>query len=102
MSRFILSKNKVLEQYNILKELCDEVAYSLKTNNDVGKVLEENTDCSFAVHSIEGLILIRDKRRAWFFGQGWDFRELEFLFNNGLRKFVIDNENDLKIFLKFI
>ena len=40
-TKFILSKSKVLEQYNKVKEIGDVVSYSSKTNQMVTKILEE-------------------------------------------------------------
>lgn len=42
--RFIIHRKKVLEQYNKLKDLGLIVSYSLKTNSEVGKILEKETD----------------------------------------------------------
>ena len=39
-AKFILSKSKVLEQFKIVDEVSDYVSYSLKTNFEVGEVLE--------------------------------------------------------------
>ena len=102
MSKFILSKSKVLEQFNLVEEISDSVSYSLKTNFEVGEVLEEISSCWFSVHSLESLKLIKDKARVWFFGQAWNNDYLNSLFNEGVRNFVVDNENDLNLFLDFI
>ncbi len=102
MAKFILSKSKVLEQFKIVNEVSDLVSYSLKTNFEVGEVLEDISDCSFSVHSLESLKLIKNKSRVWFFGQAWNFDYLESLFNEGVRSFVVDNEKDLDLFLEFI
>ena len=102
MAKFILSKSKVLEQFNIVDSISDSVSYSLKTNFEVGGVLEEISDCFFSVHSLESLKLIKDRNKVWFFGQAWNNDELESLFNEGVRSFVVDNENDLNLFLDFI
>ncbi len=101
-ARFILSKSNVLEQYKAVKALADDVSYSFKTNPKVGKVLEKETDSCFSLHSIENLDLIKDKKRIWLFGQAWDKAEMESIFSKGIRKFVVDNENDLEILLDFI
>lgn len=101
-ARFILSRLKVLEQYKAVKALADEVSYSFKTNPEVGKVLEKETDSCFSLHSIENMDLIKDKKRIWLFGQAWDKAELGSIFSKGIRKFVVDNENDLEILLDFI
>jgi ornithine decarboxylase len=102
MAKFILSKSKVLEQFNLVKNISDSVSYSLKTNFEVGEVLEEISDCSFSVHSLESLKLIKNKSRVWFFGQAWNNNYLVSLFSEGVRNFVVDNENDLNLFLDFI
>lgn len=102
MAKFILSKSKVLEQFKIVDEISDSVSYSLKTNFEVGEILEKVSDCSFSIHSLESLKLIKDRSRVWFFGQAWDSKELESLFNEDVRSFVVDNEKDLDLFLDFI
>ena len=99
---FVLSKSKAVEQYNIVKGLCDYVSYSFKTNPDVGKVLEESTDCSFCVHSVEALEMVKDKSRVWFFAQAWDVREIEGLLCDGVLSFVVDNVEDLKVLVDYI
>lgn len=101
MAKFILSKSKALEQYKILKELCDEVIYSFKTNPEVGKILEESTDCKLAVHTTESLEKIKDKERVWFFAQAWNEKEISNLINKAYG-FVIDNEADLMILLDYL
>ena len=60
-ARFVLDKKKLLEQYNIAKDLADEVSYSYKTNPFVGAILEKETKCMFSVHSKGLLKLIKDK-----------------------------------------
>jgi ornithine decarboxylase len=101
-AKFILSKSKVLKQLKIINEISDSVSYSLKTNFEVGKILEKDSNCFFSVHSLESLELIKDKSRVWFFGQSWNMNELKLLVDRGVYNFVIDNQNDLKIFLEFI
>ena len=101
-AKFILDRSKVLDQFKIVKNASDIVSYSMKTNFEVGKVLEEITDCNFSVHSIESLKLIKNKKRVWFFGQAWNDKELNYLFQEGVRSFVVDNEPDLKIILDFV
>ena len=39
-AKFILSEKKALEQLEIMKSLSDEVSYSVKTNLEVAKILE--------------------------------------------------------------
>jgi len=95
MARFILDKKKAVEQYNFVRDLVDSVSYSLKTNYDVGKVLEE-TDSMFSVHSFNELEYVSDKKRIWYFAQGWNKEEISKLNELGVSKFVVDNENDLK------
>ena len=101
-AHFILSKSKVLEQYDIIKNLCDEVSYSFKTNTEVGMILERYSDSEFSVHSIENAGKIKDKERIWLFPQGWDKEQINLLLEKGIRKFVIDNEPDLDMLIEFI
>jgi len=98
MARFVLDKKKVLEQYEVIKNMCDKVVYSFKTNEEVGGVLEEESDCSFAVHTIENLSKIKDIKRVWFFLQGCN--DLDSLKN--IKNFVVDNEADLKFLIDYV
>ena len=79
---------------NAVKNASDIVSYSMKTNFEVGKVLEEITDCNFSVHSIESLKLIKNKKRVWFFGQAWNDKELNYLFQ--IDEQLIHHEKNLK------
>lgn len=100
-AKFILSKNKAVEQLNKAKDLADVVSYSLKTNYEVGLVLEKETDCLFSVHSIQALRKI-DPNRCWFFAQAWNFKIIEELLNLGCKRFVIDNLADLEVLETFL
>ncbi len=102
MARFILSKKKLLEQYEKMKETADLVSYSFKTNPEVGKVLEETTDCFFSVHAATSLERIRDKTRVWFFAQGWDGEEIGNLYSLGVTHFVVDNTTYLKTLTEYL
>ena len=64
-AKFILSKNRALAQYNMIKQLSDEVSYSYKTNFQVGQLLKEMTDCSFSVHSVESVDQLKCSNRVW-------------------------------------
>ena len=94
--KFILSKGKVLEQYNLAKDLSDIVSYSSKTNPTVTEVLEGSTDSMFSVHSTYELENIKDFGRVIFLAQGWDKEEISFLLDKGIRHFVVDNVQDLE------
>ena len=94
-AKFILSKEKVVEQYNKLKDLGIRVSYSYKTNNVVGKVLEDMTDSEFSIHAFAEVEDIKDKSKIWFFMQANSDEELDLLIDKGVRRFVIDNEIDL-------
>lgn len=96
--KFILSKSKVFEQLGIVKSLSDEVLYSVKTNTEVAKILEGK--CWFSVHTLNNLKLIQDKSKVWFFLQGNRKEEIESLLNQGVKNFVVDNENDLDLLLE--
>jgi len=101
-ARFILSRSKAIAQYNAVKSIADEVSYSFKTNPEVGKVLEQDTDSCFSLHSIEKIDEIEDKSRIWIFGQAWGNEEIEFISGKGITKFVVDNEADLNALLDFV
>jgi ornithine decarboxylase len=101
-ARFILSVSKTLEKFNEVNKLADSVSYSYKTNPDVGKVLQDKTDCMFSIHSIEDLMQLKDGKRVWFFSQATAKEELDILFKKGVDKFVIDNMSDLDSLLSYI
>lgn len=101
-ARFILSKSKLLEQYNKLKDLGLKISYSYKTNRDVGNVLQDLTDCFFSIHAKNEIEMIKDKKRVWFFTQAESDDELKLVLSSGIRNFVIDNEIDLDKLLNII
>ncbi len=101
-ARFLLSKKKLLEQYNLASSISDVVSYSAKTNYEVATVLEETTNCFFSLHSMESLDTVKDKSRVWFLAQAWDEKELERLFDAGVCSFIVDNEEDLSALLNFL
>ena len=57
--RFVLHKDRVLEKYDQLKKLGVSISYSMKTNYEVGQILEESTDCDFSVHNIKELANVK-------------------------------------------
>jgi ornithine decarboxylase len=101
-AKFILSKKKVLEQYEKVKDAADIVSYSSKTNQDVTKILEKNTDCLFSVHFIDELDHIQDKSRVIFLAQAWDEKLIKKLTDMKINYFVVDNEQDLDALIRFI
>ncbi len=101
-AKFLLSKKKLLEQYHLASSISNAVSYSAKTNYEVAAVLETMTDCFFSLHSIESLGTVKDKKRIWFLAQAWDEKELELLFSAGVENFIVDNEEDLGVLLRFI
>ena len=100
--RFILSKSKVHEQHNKLKNLGVLVSYSWKTNPMVGKILEDETDSLFSIHSLEEIPDIKDKTKIWFFAQAWNSGEIASLIGQGINSFVVDNEFDFKELTNFL
>ncbi len=102
MARFELSREVVNKQYEKLLPLADRVSYSLKTNPEVGKVLEEDTDCFFSIHSLEALDELNDSSRVWYFSQGWNEGEVDEALERGVDKFVVDNEQDLNTLMNYL
>jgi ornithine decarboxylase len=101
-ARFVLSKQIVHKQYEEIRRVCDVVSYSTKTNYEVARILEEETDCCFSIHSVEGVAGIKDCSRIWFFAQGWDEGEIVSLLKRGITGFVVDNDADLAVLLRVI
>ena len=102
MPKFILSRNKVLEQYNKVRVLADFVSYSSKTNPLITKILGEDTDSLFSVHMINELGNIKNKERVVFLAQALTQQSLSNLINKNIRSFVVDNESDLNEIIKFL
>lgn len=102
MAKFLLSRSKMLEQYEAVATYCDELSFSAKTNYEVAKLMESDTDCTFNLHFAAEVEKIQDKSRIWFFPQGWSGEEAEKLLHQGVRKFVVDNENDLHVLLSVL
>lgn len=100
--RFLLSKKTVIQQFNKIKEVSDTISYSLKTNPEIAKVLQEKTDSFFSIHSLKELSLVKDKSKIWFFLQSHEVKDLDILFQNNVENYVIDNKNDLNLLLDYI
>lgn len=96
MAKFILSKSKLLEQVNILKNLGLKISYSYKTNKEVGDILQRISDCDFSIHLKDEVGKIKDKSKIWFFSQAESIGELKKLVKRGVVNFVVDNEIDLR------
>ncbi|HDD72555.1 MAG TPA: decarboxylase [Candidatus Aenigmarchaeota archaeon] len=101
-ARFVLSRSKVIEQYEKLKNLGILISYSVKTNPIVAGILEEKTDSYFTVDNIQSLDYVKDKKRVWFMLQGVKEEDMEFLFSRCVKRFIVDNEFDLKTLLTYI
>ncbi|MBI2129449.1 decarboxylase [Candidatus Woesearchaeota archaeon] len=101
-ARFVLSRSKVIEQHNKLKALDADISYSFKTNEEVGKVLEEETGCLFSIHFENDLPFLKDRSRVIFLAQGLNEEQLNRLFDLGINKFVVDNLVDLNTLLHYI
>ncbi|MBN2880722.1 decarboxylase [Candidatus Woesearchaeota archaeon] len=102
MAHFTISKSIVLQQYNTLKEISNRITYSSKTNQDVTKILEENTDSMFSIHLKNELKHIKDLSRIIFLAQGWNEEFIQELVDKKINYFVVDNERDLDTFLTYL
>ncbi|MBT5022432.1 decarboxylase [Candidatus Woesearchaeota archaeon] len=100
--RFELSKSKILEQFQKVKEVCKLVSYSSKTNSLASPILERETDCMFSVHLKNELKNISDLSRVIFLAQGWNLDEISEFIGLGITHFVVDNVVDLEIFEKYL
>ena len=101
-AKFQISKSKVIDEYNKLKELTDIIAYSVKSNPYITEILEEKTDSSFLLHHINELKLIKDYSKVFFMLHSPDQEELNIIFKKNIINFIIDNEVDLNLFLEYI
>ncbi|MBT3813856.1 decarboxylase [Candidatus Woesearchaeota archaeon] len=100
--KFLISKSKVLSQFGKVKQLADFVSYSSKTNQTVTKILENEVDCMFSVHSVNELKHNQDLSRVIFLAQGWNEEEIRSLVEKRINWFVVDNESDLDVLLSFL
>lgn len=101
--KFIVSKEIVFKQLELLKTVASEVSYSWKTNPYIGEILNENESCFMSVHSISELNQIKHKNKIWFFLMATSEEILKELINKyNLRNFVVDNLEDLEILINFI
>jgi len=100
--RFVLYRDRVLKKYSELKDLDLKISYSLKTNVEVGEILENETDSMFSVHSLRELERVEDKKRVWYFLLGNSEKYLEVIWRLGVRNFVVDLIDDLNLLEKFI
>jgi len=100
--KFIISKHIVLDQYQQVKDHCDIVSYSSKTNQEITLILEEHSDAFFSVHFENELRHLKDFSRALFLAQAWTHDEIVSLYNRGIRWFVVDNQTDLNMLLTFL
>lgn len=101
-AKFILSKRKLFEQVEKLKSLNLKISYSYKTNREVGNVLQDISNIDFSIHAKEEIDMIKDKDKIWFFTQAEPKDELKKILNQGVHKFVVDNEVDLMELLNAI
>jgi ornithine decarboxylase len=95
-ARFVLSRGRLVSQFKLLEDLGLKVSYSYKTNRDVGRVLQEISDCDFSIHAREEIEDIENVSRVWFFTQAENEKELIGLLEKGVKNFVVDNEVDLR------
>ncbi|MEM4500352.1 MAG: decarboxylase [Candidatus Woesearchaeota archaeon] len=103
MAYFLVSKKKIIEQINSLRNYFDVISYSYKTNPFIGNLIFDMfKDIMFSIHSENELKTITDPSRVLFFLQGHTFEEINQLFVKGIKNYVIDNETDLKQFLKVL
>lgn len=101
--RFVLDKEKVISQYEKVKDACDVVSYSSKTNPIVTGILEkEIRDCMFSIHMKNELKNVKDKSRVIFLAQSWKLEDVRDLVEQGVRWFVVDNLRDLQVFEDFL
>lgn len=100
--KFILSKKKVLSQYEKVKSISDFVSYSSKTNPLVTPILEKQTGSLFSVHTTNELKHIKDLSRVVFLAQALNQNSIRDLISRKVKTFVVDNESDLNEIIKFL
>lgn len=93
MARFLLYPKLALEQFKSLQHL-GEIWYNLKTNPEVGVVLERDTNAKFVATGFGNLARVNPKR-AVLLVQGESKEELKIAVDSGVHGFIVDNEPDL-------
>lgn len=101
MAYFLLLKSKVLEQYNKIKQICDIVSYSVKTNVDVSKILAKNTDCLFSIHHIKYAKMFPADKIVFFIA-GDSQKQISNYIKQRVTTFVVDNVFDYSTLKKVI
>ncbi|MAE13089.1 decarboxylase [Candidatus Woesearchaeota archaeon] len=101
-AKFILSKKKTLDQYNKIKDIADNISYSLKTNPQLISILESETDTLFSLHMQNELHYVKDQSRIIFLAQAWTPNDIEHLLKKKITHFVVDNETDLNTIISFL
>lgn len=104
VAQFILSKQAVWKQIEILKNHFDKISFSWKTNPEVGKVLLEKNETMFSIISINELKqFLKSSNKTdkiLYFPFCLNEKDFQFLKNNNIKNFVIENEQDLKTLLE--
>ncbi len=100
--KFILSKSKVLDQFQKVRAIADFISYSSKTNPLITPILEKETDSLFSIHLVNELKNVQDKSLVVFLAQAWTEEEIKTLIDYGILYFVVDNEVDLDMLLSFL
>jgi len=102
-AEFVLSKQKLRKQIGLLNKLKLKITYSYKTNKEVGDLIQkEFPNIEFSIHRVDEIIKIKDKKKIWFFLVAQSEKEIEKILSIGVKKFVIGNEEDLKILLRVL
>ncbi len=101
MAYFLIHKNKVLEQYNNIANVCDIVSYSMKTNIDVSKILNKETNSWFSIHHIKYANMY-DPKKIIYFITGETLKQIEKYSNIGINKYVVDNIYDYSTIKKYV
>jgi ornithine decarboxylase len=103
---FILTKSKVWGKISQLKEHFDDISFSWKTNPIVGKVLLEKNENMFSIISInelkQFLVQSTDVSRVLYFPFTLNQKDLEFLMEQNIRNYVVENEQDLEKLIEFV
>lgn len=106
VAEFILSKHKVWEKIDLLKNHFDDISFSWKTNPKVGKVLLEKNENMFSIISINELKQFLEQSnqvdRVLYFPFTLNQEDLEFLMEKKVTNFVVENEQDLEKLITFV
>lgn len=101
-AKFILTKSVLLDYYTRLVSNDWLVTYSVKTNPQVGRVLDQETNCDFSIQHLDELKYLSKTEHVWYLAQSMTPSTAQKVIDAKVTKFVIENEQDLNALLQVL